>query len=185
MNGTIKKTIHLETKLQGVLDVIPPEMNADWVFVVSDSEEVSVRKVVREVKSCGEVVVMLALLYLEIATALDGKLLLEVVELVLLCLLLLLLLSAADDEGLKDLMKGDDWRTSIIWKTLVNVRKDIMLAAIRRSQALNWELPDRTAWAHCPAKNKIGWVLKKYFCAVINIWGFVKKLDWIEKRSRI
>ncbi len=26
-----------------------------------------------------------------------------------------------------------------------------MLAAIRRSQALNWELPDRTAWAHCPA----------------------------------
>ncbi len=29
LNGTIKKTIHLETKLQGVLDVIPPEMNVD------------------------------------------------------------------------------------------------------------------------------------------------------------
>lgn len=75
--------------------------------VVSDSEEVSVRKVVREVKSFGEVV-MSAFLHVEIATALDGVLLLEDVELVLCLLLLLLLAGADDDEGLKDLMKGDD-----------------------------------------------------------------------------
>ncbi len=78
--------------------------------VVSDSEKVSVRKVVREVKSFGEevVVVMLALLQVEIATALDGVQLWEDVELVLCLLLVLLLDGVDDDEGLKDLMKGDD-----------------------------------------------------------------------------